>query len=289
MSRPSGRGLGRGLEALIEMPEGGAAVPQMIALDEIQPSGEQVRVRFESDALRELADSIRVHGLLQPVLVRRRERGYELIAGERRWRAARMAGLARIPAIVRGSDPEDAREGSDERQALILGLIENLQRADLDPIEQARGIRRLIDRFGLTHDEAARRLGKHRVAVTQALSLLTAAPAVVSATSNGAISAGHARVLATLDDHAAQEHGLKVILGRRLSVRQTEVWARGMKQTRPRRRRDLSTSSELAELQRRLEARLGLVVAAHGGAEQGRLVLEWTTPAEFEELRRALL
>lgn len=289
MSRPSGRGLGRGLEALIEMPEGGAAVPQMIALDEIQPSGEQVRVRFESDSLRELADSIRVHGLLQPVLVRRRERGYELIAGERRWRAARMAGLARIPAIVRGSDPGDAEEGSAERQALVLGLIENLQRADLDPIEQARGIRRLIDRFGLTHDEAARRLGKHRVAVTQALSLLTAAPAVVSATSNGAISAGHARVLATLDDHAAQEQGLKVILGRRLSVRQTEGWARGMKQAQPRRKRDLSTSSELAELQRRLEARLGLAVAARGGAERGRLVLEWTTPAEFEELRRSLV
>src|SRR5258708_17418631 len=149
------RGLGRGLEALIPMSrDGGAMVPQMIAVDQIKPSRQQVRTRFDAEPLSELAESIRRHGILQPLLVRKHADGYELIAGERRWRAARIAGLSAVPAVVRG----DA--GNDEQ--LVLGLIENLQRTDLDPIEEAHGLSRLIEEFGLTHEEAAQRVGKHR-------------------------------------------------------------------------------------------------------------------------------
>src|SRR5229473_5660217 len=154
MTQAHARGLGRGLEALIPMSrDGGAMVPQMVAVDQIRPSRQQVRARFDAEPLSELADSIRSHGVLQPLLVRRHVDGYELIAGERRWRAARLAGLIAIPAVVRSET-----EGDEQ---LVLGLIENLQRADLDPIEEARGLQRLTEDFGLTHEEAAQRIGKN--------------------------------------------------------------------------------------------------------------------------------
>ena len=172
MSQPRFRGLGRGLEALIPMSRDGAMVPQMIAIDQIRPSRLQVRTRFDAEPLGELAESIRQHGLLQPLLVRRHHDGYELIAGERRWRAARLAGLSSVPAVVR------SETGNDEQ--LVLGLIENLQRSDLDPVEEARGLMRLTEEFGLTHEEVAQRIGKHRVSVTQSLRLLSACPAVQS-------------------------------------------------------------------------------------------------------------
>jgi len=186
MSQPRPRGLGRGLDALIPMsPEGEALVPQMIAVDQIKPSRQQVRSRFDAEPLGELAESIRMHGVLQPLLVRPLGDGYELIAGERRWRAARLAGLRAVPAVVRSDAGND--------QQLVFGLIENLQRTDLDPVEEARGLRRLIEEFGLTHDEVAQRLGKHRVSVTQSLRLLAGCAAVQSAVASGVISAGHAR------------------------------------------------------------------------------------------------
>src|SRR5437899_11693541 len=152
MSQPRPRGLGRGLDALIPMSaEGEALVPQMIAVDQIKPSHQQVRSRFDAEPLGELSESIRLHGVLQPLLVRRLADGYELIAGERRWRAARLAGLETVPAVVR------TEAGNDEQ--LVLGLIENLHRTDLDAIEEARGLPRPIDEFGLPHEEAARRWG----------------------------------------------------------------------------------------------------------------------------------
>src|SRR5215471_1003260 len=213
MSQPRPRGLGRGLDALIPMSaEGDAQVPQMIAVDQIRPSSQQVRSRFDAEPLGELAESIRLHGVLQPLLVRKLADGYELIAGERRWRAARLAGLRSVPAVIR----TDA--GNDEQ--LVLGLIENLQRTDLDPIEEARGLRRLIEEFGLTHEEVAQRLGKHRVSVTQSLRLLGGCAAVQSAVASGVITAGHARALISLEAQSAQEHGLKVVIAKHLSVRQ---------------------------------------------------------------------
>ena len=215
--------LGRGLQALIPTsPEGAAELesgfPQWVSIDEIRPSAEQSRRHFAAEPLRELAESIRAHGLLQPLLVRRVHDGFELIAGERRWRAAREAGLTRVPAIVRGSVVDE--------ESRVLGLIENLQREDLDPIEEARGIERLVTTFGLTHEDAASRLGKTRVAVTNALRLLSGTPAVVSATASSAISAGHARALVGLPSADDQEYGLKIVLAKRLSVRQTERWVR---------------------------------------------------------------
>jgi len=268
------RGLGRGLEALIPMSrQGEAMVPQMIAVDQIRPSHQQVRSRFDAEPLGELAESIRQHGVLQPVLVRRSIDGYELIAGERRWRAARLAGLQSVPAVVRNDTGNDAQ--------LVLGLIENLQRADLDPIEEARGLKRLTDEFGLTHDEVAQRIGKHRVSVTQSLRLLGGCAAVQSSVAAGAISAGHARALIALESQAAQEHGLKVVIAKRLSVRQTENWVRTYK---PHRVPRSSAPSELPRLAASAESRLGVPVKITGSLKRGTIELRYSSQEELERV-----
>jgi ParB family chromosome partitioning protein len=272
MSQSRLRGLGRGLEALIPMSrEGDALVPQMIAVDQIRPSHQQVRTRFEAEPLSELAESIRLHGVLQPLLVRRLADGYELIAGERRWRAARLAGLTAVPAVVRN----DA--GNDEQ--LVLGLIENLQRADLDAIEEARGLRRLTEEFGLTHEEVAQRIGKHRVSVTQSLRLLAVCPAVQSAVAGGVISPGHARALLALEGQPAQEHGLKVVIARHLSVRQAENWVRTY---RPRRKQRTDSTAELGAIAASIESKLGLPIKLTGSLNRGKIELRYSSREELE-------
>ena len=279
MSQSRLRGLGRGLEALIPMSrDGEALVPQMIAVDQIRPSHQQVRTRFDAEPLGELAESIRLHGVLQPLLVRKLSDGFELIAGERRWRAARLAGLTTVPAVVRSG------AGNDEQ--LVLGLIENLQRADLDPIEEARGLRRLTEEFGLTHEEVAQRIGKHRVSVTQSLRLLAGCPAIQSAVAAGVISAGHARALVALDGQAAQEHGLKVVIARHLSVRQAENWVRTY---RPRRKQRVDSTAELRAIGAGIEAKLGLPMKLTGSLNRGKIELRYSSHEELERVCAKLL
>ena len=274
MSQPRRRGLGRGLDALIPMsPEGEALVPRMIAIDQIRPSRQQVRSRFDAEPMGELAESIRLHGVLQPLLVRPLADGYELIAGERRWRAARLAGLMTVPAVVRGDAGND--------QQLVLGLIENLQRTDLDPIEEARGLRKLIGEFGLTHEDVGQRLGKHRVSVTQSLRLLSGCPAVQSAVAAGVITAGHARAQIALNSQPAQEHGLKVVIAKHLSVRQTENWVRTY---RPRRRRHGDSSVELRAIAADIESSLGVPVKLTGSMSRGTIELRFSSREELQQV-----
>src|SRR6266550_2144386 len=264
----------RGLDALIPMSgEGEALVPQMIAVDQIRPSRQQVRSRFEAEPLGELAESIRLHGVLQPLLVRPLSDGYELIAGERRWRAARLAGLQTVPAVVRSDAANDSQ--------LVLGLIENLQRTDLDSIEEARGLRRLIEEFGLTHEEVADRLGKHRVSVTQSLRLLGGCAAVQSAVASGVISAGHARALIALESQAVQEQGLKVVIAKHLSVRQTENWVRTY---RPRRRRHGDSSADLRAIAADVESSLGVPIKLSGSLNRGTLQVRYSSREELERV-----
>jgi ParB family chromosome partitioning protein len=274
MTQSRMRGLGRGLDALIPMSrDGEAMVPQMIAVDQIRPSHQQVRSRFDAEPLGELAESIRQHGVLQPLLVRRSADGYELIAGERRWRAARLAGVNAVPAIVRNDAGNDAQ--------LVLGLIENLQRADLDPIEEARGLKRLTEEFNLTHDEVAQRIGKHRVSVTQSLRLLGGCAAVQSSVAAGAITAGHARALIALESQAAQEHGLKVVITKRLSVRQTENWVRTYK---PRRRPRNNAVADLRSIAADVESSLGVPVKITGTLNRGKIELRYSSREELERV-----
>ena len=271
------RGLGRGLESLIPLPadrrESGVA--QLVAIDQIRPSDQQVRRSFDPEALRELAESIRGHGLLQPVLVRRLADGYQLLAGERRWRAAKLAGLERVPALVR-DEPEEASR-------LVLGLIENLQRQDLNPIEEAHGIRTLMDQFGLTQEEVASRLGRNRVSIAQSMRLLSACPAVQSAVAAGSLSAGHARALVGLSGFQDQEHGLKVVLGRRLSVRQTEAWVKRYLPPRPR-IPAASSRPALDRLQAEIGTALEMAVKVSGSLRRGRVVISYGSKEELQSL-----
>ncbi len=202
-SAPSNRrGLGRGLEVLI----GGDERQELAELpvDAIEPNPRQPRRRFEPEAAAGLAASVRHAGLLQPVVVRpRTEGGWELIAGERRWRAARRAGLATVPVLVKEATPQ---------QQLELALVENIQRADLDAVEEARAYRTLADEFGLTHEQIARRVGKSRPLVTQMLGLLRLPSAVQELVSNGSLSLGHVRPLLSLKDGEAQQQAARMIV-----------------------------------------------------------------------------
>jgi ParB family chromosome partitioning protein len=278
MTTTRARGLGRGLQALIPLPSENQSTAQMIAVDQVRPSSEQMRRRFPADSMRDLTDSIRQHGVLQPILVRRIPDGFELIAGERRWRAAKQAGLERIPAVIRGEAGDD--------ESLLLGLIENLQREDLDPIEEARGIQRLIEQFGLTHEEAAGRLGRHRVAISQSLRLLQGSPAVVSATAAGAISAGHARAIVGLDAIEDQDRALRVVLAKQLNVRQTERWVRTYRPVSPRRRPGPQPASA-RELEEQIRDAVGAPVRIVGVA-RGRLIIEFSSRSQLEAIAAKL-
>jgi len=221
MNQPAPR-LGRGLASLIpdsalDLGEARAERPTLrfVPLDEIKPNPEQPREVFAPADLESLSDSIRQHGILTPLVVRRAEGRYILIAGERRLRAAALAGLREVPVVV--------RDATTPREQLELALIENLQRADLDPIEAAKGYDRLLKEFKLTHDEVARRVGKERVTVTNAVRLLKLPEFVLAAVRDGRLSAGHARALVPLAD-SQEDLRLAVsrVLGQQLSVRATE-------------------------------------------------------------------
>ena len=214
------RGLGRGLSALIPGAEGAGAAGLEIPLGELESNPLQPRRRFEPAALEELADTIRTHGVLTPVVVRRAAHGYQVVAGERRVRAARLAGLTRIPAII--------REASNA-QALEMALVENLQREDLNPMEAAEAYRRLVEEFGLTQEEVAGRLGRDRSSVANALRLLRLPRRLREDLAAGILSEGHARALLGLDKAADQLKARDLVVKRGLTVRATEALVRRLR------------------------------------------------------------
>jgi ParB family transcriptional regulator, chromosome partitioning protein len=212
-------GLGRGLAALIPEPATDEQ-PRDIALRDIARNPYQPRGRFEQEELEQLAASVAQHGVLQPILVTPTEAGFQLIAGERRLRAAEMAGLERIPAVVRAAD---------QQQQLAFALVENIQRADLNPMDEARAFRQLIDEFGLTQEDVASRIGRSRPAIANTLRLLDVSPTLQAAVEDGTVTEGHARAIAGLDDHPTQDEVLAIVAARGLSVRETERLVRGLR------------------------------------------------------------
>ena len=270
--------LGRGLAALIPQRTAGQPGPTEIPLDRIRPNPTQPRVRFEPAELEMLTASIREHGVLQPILVTETVDGYQLVAGERRWRAAKAAGLERIPAVVRDLD---------EAHQLEIALIENLQREDLDPIEAANGFRRLIDEFGLSQEQVATRVGRARSTVANTLRLLDLAPVVQQAVIDRAITEGHARALGGLSvEH--QEHVVGSVIDQDLSVRQTEELVRRLRAPRstttepvavgPGRDADLDRVEE--DLRRALGTKVSLARTRRGG----RIVIEYYSDEELGRL-----
>jgi ParB family chromosome partitioning protein len=280
---PRRPGLGRGLEALI--PEGERPTQvgtNYIPQDRIITNPRQPRSRIDPEELAELASSIKEHGILQPLLVTYDDitGNYTLIAGERRLLAARQAGLDHVPAIV--------REAS-EQQRLELALIENLQRADLTPLEAADAYRQLIEDFSLSHEEVAARVGKSRAAVTNTLRLLKLPLPVQQALVDGLISEGHARSLLALPTPEAQEAALRVILKQGLSVRQTEELVRKLSGHKPVRLPKALPNPEVTALEERLRARLGTRVKLNRYQRGGTLVIHYYSDEELDSIVEALL
>jgi ParB family chromosome partitioning protein len=267
-------GLGRGLEALIPRAEADSGIVE-VPVDRIGRNPHQPRARFDDEEMAELAASIAEHGVIQPIVVRTTpDGGYELIAGERRVRAARLAGLASVPAVVRDSSNEGLLE---------LALVENVQRADLNAIEEAAAYRELIDRFGLTHEGVAQRVGKSRVAISNALRLLDLASETRAAIVSGAISEGHGRALAAISVPELQRAVLQVVLQRHLSVRQTEELVRRRRAQGPDRIR-VPLSPDLQDLEAQLRGLLATKVGIARSRRGGRLVIEFYSDEELDRI-----
>jgi len=281
--------LGRGLDALLSgdgnaEPEVEATIGE-VAVDQIMRSRYQPRRSFSEEALEELAASIRAQGLMQPVVVRPRPQGgYELIAGERRWRAAQMAGLTRIPVVI--------KEVSDER-ASAMALIENIQREDLNPLEEALALQRLKEEFDLTQQQIGEALGKSRVAVTNLLRLLNLAPAVRDLLEQGTIEMGHARALLSLSPIDQERLALEVA-GKQLSVRQTEALvrqrlARVESGTITGKTEPANKDPDTRRLEQTLSERIGAPVSiAHGTTGKGQLVIRYSSLDELEGILKHL-
>jgi ParB family chromosome partitioning protein len=266
-------GLGRGLEALI--PRATDAPSAQVPIDRVRPNPHQPRNAFNEEGLADLAASIATHGVIQPIVVRgSADGGYEVIAGERRLRAARLAGLTQIPAVIRESRASELLE---------LALVENVQRADLNAIEEASAYRELIDGFGLTHEAVAHRVGKSRVAISNALRLLDLAPETREAIVDGRISEGHGRALAALTVAELQRAVLQVVLERHLSVRQTEELVRRKRDATaiPRRR---ALSEDLADLEAQLRGILATKVGIVRTRKGGRVVIDFYSDEELDRI-----
>lgn len=275
-------GLGRGLDALFVDNDGGDAGSRTLRLSEIEPNAEQPRKHFDEAALAELAGSIRDHGVLQPILVRPLPSGrYQLIAGERRWRAARMAGLTEVPVVV--------REMTD-LEAMEFALIENLQREDLNPIEEALGYRQLMEEHGFTQEQVASRVGKSRPVVANALRLLNLPPEITELVTRGEVSAGHARALLAIEDRAEALALAQQVKAGALSVRELEKLAKKRKAEE----KAAAPKSDwgdafFKELELALNQTLSRKVKIHRAGEgKGRLELDFYSREDLTELARRL-
>jgi len=271
-------GLGRGLGALLgdDVLKSEASGVLTVPVSQVESYSGQPRKHFDEAALAELADSIREHGIIQPLTVRKLASGYyQIIAGERRWRAARIAGLSEIPVIVMEAD---------DRKAAELAMIENLQREDLNPMEEAAGYQTLVETYHMTQEEAARRVGKSRSAVANVMRLLALSPAVRKLVEDGSLSGGHARALLPLAA-AMQEKAAKTVVAEQMSVRQTEALVKRLtaekKELKP---VDPDKVDYLAEAQRDLAQRMGRGVRIVSGRKKGRIELEYYGMDDLNDL-----
>ena len=280
----SNKGLGKGLGALLgdfsEEPASDSAY-RLLPIYKVEPNPDQPRHDFDEEELQALSESISVHGVIQPLTVREMPNGYyQIIAGERRWRAARMANISDVPVIV---------VEADDKKAMELALIENLQRQDLNPVEEALGYQSLIEEYGLTQEEAASRVGKSRPAVANALRLLGLCPEVLDMLKSGAISAGHARAVLTLKTEKQQVEAAKKIIALSLSVRQAETLCKNMGKPPAPKKEPVFEVNYVAECEKNLSKHLGRGVKIVNGKRKGRFELEFYGQEDLQVLLDALL
>jgi ParB family transcriptional regulator, chromosome partitioning protein len=278
--------LGRGLGALLSAERTGSAEePNEIAIDLVEPSSMQPRTRFDDARLGELAKSITANGVVQPLLVRRKDQHFELIAGERRWRAAQLAGLTHVPVVIRNVPDE---------KVLELALIENIQREDLNPIEEAHAYRKLIDSIGLTQETLAERVGRDRSYITNYLRLLRLPQDIQRLIEEGKLSTGHARTLLGTTDTDAQRRIARRIIERGLSVRETERMMRLLDEPRskaPRAAKAKENDPNVRAAETKLRRHLGTQVriTQNQDGQGGRIEIEFYNPADLERVYRLLL
>lgn len=279
----SERGLGRGLSALLgdaalQTQEGGSV---SLPIAQVEPGLKQPRKRFDPETLADLAESIRTHGIIQPLTVRRLGSGYyQIIAGERRWRAAKLAGLSEVPAVI---------IEADDRKVMELGLIENLQREDLNPMEEALGYQALVQEYGLTQEEAAQQVGKSRPAVANALRLLSLPDAIRALLEEGKLSAGHGRALLAVPDSTLQKKLAQKVVQEGLSVRQTEAMAKRLAQAGAEAEEAAAKPADPMKLYRdaaakELSQRWGRKVSITKGPKKGKVEFEFYNDEDLTEL-----
>lgn len=278
-------GLGRGLDSLLSdnsLEETSAAQPVILNLMEIEPNKDQARKHFDDEALSELADSIAQHGVLQPLLVRPIiGGGYQLVAGERRWRASRIAGLTQVPAIIKELSDTDAA---------VISLIENLQREDLNPVEEAFGFASLIKDFNLTQEEAAQRVGKSRPAVANALRLLKLPESVLDLVRENKLSAGHAKALASLNDENLIVTTAQTVIEKGLSVRETEKLVKSLTAEKKEKKKTAARNTFFDEVELSLNNSLGRKarVITKNGKESGTLEIAFFDKDDLAAIARVL-
>lgn len=280
----SQKGLGKGLGALLgdftEEPLEKSAY-QLLPIYKVEPNPDQPRHDFDEEELQALADSITVHGIIQPLTVREMPNGYyQIIAGERRWRAARMANLSDVPAVI---------IEADDKKAMELALIENLQRQDLNPLEEALGYQTLMNEYGLTQEEAAGRVGKSRPAVANALRLLGLCPEVQERVRKGELSAGHARAILQLKSEKKQQEAAQKIVALGLSVRQAELMCKNMSKEPVPQKKEVFAVDYVAECEKSLSKHLGRGVKIVNGKRKGRFELEFYGQEDLQNLLDALM
>ena len=283
-SKSSNKGLGKGLGALLgdfaEEPISSSAY-QMLPIYKVEPNPDQPRQDFDEEELQQLADSIAVHGVIQPLTVREMPNGYyQIIAGERRWRAARMADLNDIPVVI---------IEADDKKAMELALIENLQRQDLNPVEEALGYQTLISEYGLTQEETAKQVGKSRPAVANALRLLGLCPEVLEKLRAGELTAGHARAVLQLKSEKKQLEAAKKIIALNLSVRQAETLCKNMEKEPKPEKKEVFAVDYVAECEKQLSKHLGRGVKIVNGKKKGRFELEFYGQEDLQKLLDALM
>ena len=280
----SNKGLGKGLGALLgdfsEEPLERSAY-QQLPIYKVDPNPGQPRQDFNEEELQALADSISQHGIIQPLTVRETGSGYyQIIAGERRWRAARLANLSEVPVVI---------IEADDKKAMELALIENLQRQDLNPVEEALGYQSLIEEYGLTQEEAAKRVGKSRPAVANALRLLGLCPEVLEKLRSGEITAGHARAILTLKSGKKQLEAMKKIIALGLSVRAAETLCKNMAKEPAPKKEEVFAVNYVAECEKQLSKHLGRGVKIVNGKRKGRFELEFYGQDDLQNLLDALM
>lgn len=282
MAQP--KGLGKGLGALLgdfteETQESSAY--RLLPIYKIEPNPDQPRHDFDEEQLQALADSISVHGVIQPLTVRELPTGYyQIIAGERRWRAARLANISEVPVVVLEAD---------DKKAMELALIENLQRQDLNPVEEALGYQSLMEEYGMTQEEAARQVGKSRPAVANALRLLGLCPTVLEQLRKGEITPGHARAVLTLKTEKLQQEAARKIIALNLSVRQAETLCKNMAKEPAPKKEETFAVDYVAECEKSLSKHLGRGVKIVNGKRKGRFELEFYGQEDLQNLLDALM